>query len=95
MKPSTRYVLPATGLITFLLVWEAVSRSGWFETYLLPPPSTVLPALLYGQDRMEFMRSAGLDEDVAVLFILLDPEGSELEQVAYLVRAVKGSSDLE
>ena len=38
-------MLPATGLITFLLVWEAVSRSGWFETYLLPPPSTIVPAL--------------------------------------------------
>ena len=38
-------MLPATGLVTFLLIWEALARSGWFETHLLPPPSSIVPAL--------------------------------------------------
>ena len=41
MKPATRYVLAASGLICFLLVWEAIARSGLIETHLLPPPSTI------------------------------------------------------
>ncbi len=46
MKPTTRYVLSATGLVGFLLLWEGIGRSGWMETYLLPPPSTIPPALI-------------------------------------------------
>jgi len=38
-------LLPAAGLAAFLLLWEGVARSGWFATYLLPPPSSILPAL--------------------------------------------------
>ena len=46
MKPTTRYVLSATGLVGVLLIWEVISRSGSIETYLLPPPSTIPPALV-------------------------------------------------
>ena len=46
MKPTTRYVLSATGLVGFLLLWEGLGRSGLMETYLLPPPSTIPPALI-------------------------------------------------
>ena len=46
MKPTTRYVLSATGLVGFLLIWEGIGRSGWMEPYLLPPPSTIPPALI-------------------------------------------------
>ncbi len=45
MKPSARYVFPATGLATFLLIWEGIARSGWMAEHLLPPPSAILPAL--------------------------------------------------
>ena len=46
MKPTTRYVLSATGLVGFLLLWEGLGRSGLMETYLLPPLSTIPPALI-------------------------------------------------
>lgn len=46
MKPVTRYVLSATGLVGFLLIWEGLGRSGLMESHLLPPPSTIPPALL-------------------------------------------------
>ncbi len=46
MKPTTRYVLSATGLVGFLLFWEGLARSGFLEPHLLPPPSTVPPALI-------------------------------------------------
>lgn len=46
MKPITRYVLSATGLVGFLLIWEGLGRSGLMETHLLPPPSTIPPALV-------------------------------------------------
>lgn len=45
MTPAKRYFLSATGLIVFLLIWEAIARSGYIEAYLLPPPST-LPSTL-------------------------------------------------
>jgi len=49
VKPTTRYIYSATGLVGFLLFWEGITRLGvrleWFEPYLLPPPST-LPATL-------------------------------------------------
>ena len=48
MTKTKRYVFSAAGLFAFLLIWEGISRSGLFEgqTYLLPPPSTVPPALI-------------------------------------------------
>ncbi len=46
VKPITRYVLSATGLVGFLLIWEGISRSGLIEIHLLPPPSTIPPALV-------------------------------------------------
>lgn len=46
MKPATRYLLSATGLVTFLFVWEAIARSGLIETHLLPPPSSIPPTLV-------------------------------------------------
>ncbi len=46
MKTSTRYGLSAAGLVGFLLVWEAISRSGLIQIHLLPPPSTVPAALV-------------------------------------------------
>ncbi len=46
MKPITRYALSAAGLAGFLLLWEGLGRSGLIETHLLPPPSTIPPALM-------------------------------------------------
>ena len=46
MTPTTRYVLSATGLVGFLLFWEGLARSGFLEPHLLPPPSTIPPALI-------------------------------------------------
>ena len=46
MKPTTRYVLSSTGLVAFLLFWEGFARSGIMEPHLLPPPSTIPPALI-------------------------------------------------
>lgn len=38
--------MSAAGLAAVLLVWEGISRSGWIETHLLPPPSSIVPALI-------------------------------------------------
>jgi len=46
MTRSKRYGLAASGLLGVLLVWEAISQSGWIETHLLPPPSSIVPALI-------------------------------------------------
>jgi len=46
VKPTTRYVLSSTGLAAFLLFWEGFARSGIMEPYLLPPPSSIPPALI-------------------------------------------------
>ena len=46
MKPTTRYVLSSTGLVAFLLFWEGFARSGIMAPHLLPPPSTIPPALI-------------------------------------------------
>ncbi len=46
MKPTTRYVLSSTGLVAFLLFWEGFARSGIMEPHLLPPPSSIPPALI-------------------------------------------------
>ncbi len=51
MKPATRYILSATGLVGFLLLWEGIARSGLVLTYLLPPPST-LPATLISEIKL-------------------------------------------
>lgn len=48
MNPVLRYSLSATGLVVFLLFWEGIAQSGWIETHLLPPPST-LPATLLSE----------------------------------------------
>lgn len=56
MKPATRYFLASTGLVGFLLVWEAIARSGWIETHLLPPPSS-LPATLVSEVREGFWQT--------------------------------------
>ena len=45
MTKTGRYALSAAGLAGFLLLWEGIARSGWVETHLLPPPSTIAPAL--------------------------------------------------
>ena len=56
MKPITRYVLSATGLVGFLLFWEGATRIGvylgWFEPHLLPPPSTI-PVVLVDELALE------------------------------------------
>jgi sulfonate transport system permease protein len=41
----SRYLLPASGLTIFLLIWEGIARSGWIAPHLLPPPSSIIPAL--------------------------------------------------
>lgn len=46
MTKSKRYGMSAAGLAAVLLVWEGISRSGWIETHLLPPPSSIVPALI-------------------------------------------------
>jgi len=46
MVKSTRYGLAAAGLAGVLLLWEGISRSGWVETHLLPPPTSIVPALI-------------------------------------------------
>ena len=56
MKPITRYILSATGLIAFLLIWEAIAQSGLIETHLLPPPST-LPGTLLSEIELGFWQS--------------------------------------
>jgi len=48
---SRRYLLSTVGLASFLLLWEAISRSGLFEAHLLPPPSS-LPATLISEIRI-------------------------------------------
>lgn len=53
MKPATRYALSATGLVGFLLFWEAIARGGWVETHLLPPPS-LLPVTLKSEIELGF-----------------------------------------
>jgi NitT/TauT family transport system permease protein len=45
VKSSTRYFLSAVGLVGFLLIWEGIARSGLMAIHLLPPPSTIPPAL--------------------------------------------------
>ena len=56
MNPSKRYFLSAAGLVAFLLLWEGIARSGWVETHLLPPPST-LPATLLSEIREGFWQA--------------------------------------
>lgn len=56
MTPANRYRLSATGLIGFLLIWEGIAQSGWVETYLLPPPST-LPGTLISEIRLGFWQN--------------------------------------
>jgi len=41
MKSATSYTYSALGLMAFLILWEAIAQSGWIETHLLPPPSTL------------------------------------------------------
>lgn len=53
MTPTSRYILSAAGLISFLLLWEGISQSGWIETHLLPPPST-LPGTLMSEIGLGF-----------------------------------------
>jgi sulfonate transport system permease protein len=48
VKSGSRYLLSSAGLISFLLLWEVIARSGWIEPHLLPPPST-LPATLISE----------------------------------------------
>ncbi len=56
MKLSNRFFLSAAGLASFLLLWEAIARSGWIATHLLPPPST-LPATLLSEIQLGFWQS--------------------------------------
>ncbi len=41
-----RSTLSLLGLVTFFAAWEALARSGWVNTLLVPPPSRVPAALL-------------------------------------------------
>ena len=41
MKTTNKIALSALGVIVFLLVWEAVARSGIVPARLLPSPSAV------------------------------------------------------
>jgi NitT/TauT family transport system permease protein len=56
VKPVQRYILSAVGLAGFLLIWEGVAQSGWVETHLLPPPST-LPGTLISEIELGFWQS--------------------------------------
>lgn len=56
MKPANRYMLSAIGLAGFLLVWEGIAQSGWIETHLLPPPST-LPGTLTSEVQLGIWQS--------------------------------------
>ena len=51
MSSAKRYLLSATGLIGFLLIWEAIAQSGFIEPHLLPPPST-LPQTFLSEVRL-------------------------------------------
>lgn len=46
MTNFRRYCLSTAGLAGVLLLWEGISQSGWIETHLLPPPSSIIPALI-------------------------------------------------
>lgn len=46
MTNFRRYCLSTVGLAGVLLLWEGISQSGWIETHLLPPPSSIIPALI-------------------------------------------------
>ncbi len=46
MNTAHRYALSVTGLVGFLVFWEAISQSGWISTTLLPPPSSIAPSLV-------------------------------------------------
>ena len=50
---TRRSVLGAGGLLAFLLLWEAIARSGLIEATLLPAPSG-LPATLYSEVSLGF-----------------------------------------
>lgn len=56
MTNIKRWTLSAAGLIGFLLIWESIAQSGWVETHLLPPPST-LPATLLSEIELGFWQS--------------------------------------
>lgn len=51
VTPAKRYFLSSCGLVVFLLIWEAIARSGFVETHLLPPPST-LPKTLASEIKL-------------------------------------------
>ncbi len=56
MSSASRYSLSAAGLLIFLLLWEGISQSGWIETHLLPPPST-LPSTLISEINLGFWQA--------------------------------------
>jgi NitT/TauT family transport system permease protein len=56
VKPVNRYILSALGLAGFLLIWEGIAQSGWIETHLLPPPST-LPSSLVSEIQLGVWQS--------------------------------------
>ncbi len=56
MSPANRYMLSAIGLAGFLLLWEGIAQSGWIETHLLPPPST-LPGTLMSEVQLGIWQS--------------------------------------
>jgi NitT/TauT family transport system permease protein len=56
MSKTKRYILSLTGLVGFLLIWEAIAQSGLIETHLLPPPST-LPGTLISEINEGFWQS--------------------------------------
>jgi NitT/TauT family transport system permease protein len=56
MTSANRYKLSAIGLAGFLLLWEGIAQSGWIETHLLPPPST-LPGTLMSEIQLGFWQS--------------------------------------
>ena len=50
---NSKPLASAAGLIVFLLIWEAIARSGVVESYLLPAPS-VLPGALISEVSLGF-----------------------------------------
>lgn len=57
-----RFILP---ILVFLIAWELVSRSGWINAALFPPPSKVVLALI------EMIRSGEMLRDIQASYLRL------------------------
>lgn len=47
MNRPLRLIAATAGVVALLLIWEAVSRSGWMPPTLIPPPSAIPEALMH------------------------------------------------